>query len=464
MYKLFFFCLVISIGNTFAAVNFPSFLIVNKELEVKQQKKETDRFFFNSIFKSCLTKKLQKFYKEISKLHQENFLDGEFLAAKDSKILLHLRSDDVAKIAKNAGKSTQFMIGSTSKQFFAATLLKALYENFAVGKSEKRKTKEVKKLLHLSLSHFLPKNAPIWKDKMPNWANTITLHQLLSHTSGIPDYTEKPEYLAKNSSGKRECEIPHSIAEIMQIVLKYPLNFTPGSKYLYSNTDYLLIYEVISKITNMDASVYIQKAIFDPLGLSSTFSPQKGNSVQLRKSDPRSSRLIPQYVYDPTEDPVITQPPPYLVDVSWAQGAGSIISTASDLLKWNIALHEKKIVLPDSLYKLLIKKNLGGYAYGFFVQNLCKGIILFHPGRIGNYTANLVYLPKGKISIMRFAHICIYSPEIEKETKKMMEEFKDQIPDELQRAAIVRKKIIKKYPEVRGNYRGEDIFTSFLNE
>ncbi|NGX29238.1 MAG: D-alanyl-D-alanine carboxypeptidase [Candidatus Anoxychlamydiales bacterium] len=453
-YKLVFCSLAIGgLVNSLAAIE-SSAIWMQKIAKIKNAPHD-----HNSIPNSCLSKKLRSYIKEISALHQEGILDGEFLVAKGSKVLLDLKSADVAEIAVDTIGAPQFMIGSTSKQFTAAALLKALYENMAHGESETEKTADVKRLLHLPLSHFLPEDAVIWEGVMPAWANKINLHQLLSHTSGLPNFPTLPEFHAMNSLGKQALEIPHSKAEIMKIVLKYPLNFTPGSKFSYCNTGYLLTAEVISAITGMPLSLYLKKAFFDPLGLLSTFSPETGNSVQLREFAPCFTRLIPQYSYDPACDPAILHPPFYLDDVSWVQGAGSIISTAPDLLKWNIALHLTKTILPNVLYELYITKNLNDYAYGICLFDICDGIMLYHPGRIGNYTSTLVYIPEDEITIIRLTHICIDSPTIEKEIDEWTEGLKDQIPDPIERQLIVRRKIIEKYPDIRGNFRGEEIFS-----
>ncbi len=458
-YKLVFGCLAIGgLGNSLAAIESSPFLI-QKIAKVENTPLDPD-----SIPQSCITTKLQTFFNEISVLHQEGILDGEFLVAKGSKVLLHLRSDDVAEIAVATIGSAQFMIGSVSKQFFAAALLKALYENIAVGKSEAEKTADVKRLVHLPVSHFLPENAALWEGVMPDWANKISLYQLLTHTSGLPNFPELPEYHAMDSSGKQALEIPHSPEEIIKIVSKYPLNFPPGAKYSYSDTGYTMIAEVISAITGMKASLYVKEALFEPLGLLSTFNPETGNSVQLRESAPCFARLIPQYTYDPACDPEIFHPPFYLDDVSWPQGAGSIISTVPDLLKWNIALHQTKTVLPNSLYEFFITKNLNGYACGIITRELCGGIVLYHTGRIGNYMGILVYLPENEVSIIRYSHICINSPTIEKELEELLEELKDQIPDDIERQAVVSRMIIEQYPDIRGNFRADEIFKSFLKK
>ncbi|KKL09517.1 hypothetical protein LCGC14_2565070 [marine sediment metagenome] len=127
-YKLVFCSLAIGgLVNSLAAIE-SSAIWMQKIAKIKNAPHD-----HNSIPNSCLSKKLRSYIKEISALHQEGILDGEFLVAKGSKVLLDLKSADVAEIAVDTIGAPQFMIGSTSKQFTAAALLKALYENMAHG-------------------------------------------------------------------------------------------------------------------------------------------------------------------------------------------------------------------------------------------------------------------------------------------------------------------------------------------
>ena len=210
-----------------------------------------------------------------------------------------------------------------------------------------------------------------------------------------------------------------------------------------------MIAEVIETMTGKEASKYFQKALFDPLKLTSTLSIPKGNSIQLRESDPRCSRLVPELSYDPADDQSLS-PSTILHDVSWAHGAGSIISTAGDLLKWNVALHQNRSVLPRPLYELLIRKNLGEYAYGIFRDDDFGGeTLLTHHGRIGTYMSALLFLPGHQISVITLTHADVISPRIEQESEKLHEELKDDIPDLAKRSAAVSKILMEKYPDQR---------------
>jgi CubicO group peptidase (beta-lactamase class C family) len=408
---------------------------------------------------SVFSIKLETFMHDIRQLHEEGLLDGECLVAKGSSPILHLRSADVEEVA--AGVEPQFMIGSVSKQFFAVALIKALYDGVAAGETESEKIEQVKQLLQLPLSQFLPEEAPLWGGDMPDWAKEVTLHQLLSHTSGLPNYTAYG-FLEKDASGKRPCESPTSTQDILKMISKVPLEFAPGSEFSYSNTGYGIIAEVIGTITGMPAAEYLQLALFDPLEMTSTSNPVVGNELKLRESNPRCSHLVPEKMYDAPGGSATLELPLFYEDISGVQGSGSVISTASDLLKWNEALHDKQMVLPKALYELAISENKGGYAYGICRYESRVGLSLHHLGEVGKYVTKAHYFPEQKVSIIQLYYVGIDESKIEIESAELMVELEEVIPDDVKRHEEVMRRMGEKYPDTRGSSRRDDIFDSFL--
>jgi CubicO group peptidase (beta-lactamase class C family) len=408
--------------------------------------------------------KIKCFTNELTQLSREGLFNGEALIARGLEVLFNLKSSDVTEIAKVKKGDPQFMIGSVSKQFFAVALLKALYSITGEG-SESAKVESVKTLILQPLSYFLPKDSSLWADGMPEWANTISLYHLLSHTSGLPDYCNEcnEEYEALTDSGTKFCESfhPQAIREMLKIISKHPMNFAPGLKYSYSNTGYRLIAEVIQSITRMPASRYVHETLFVPLGMTSTYNPERGNGVQLRQSDPQCSRLVPELSYDLTDE-MHLHPAPGGEDLCWTQGDGSIISTAFDLLRWNVALHQRKSVLPKALYALFTRSNLNGYAYGIINKILYSGPVLSHNGGIGNYITTLAYLPEKEISIIQFRNAREKSPQLERAGDEMMEALKEEIPDVKKRGDTVNKVLRERHPDRRME-RIERMIDSLLN-
>lgn len=392
-----------------------------------------------------LDRKLAGFLDFVKDLQKQGLLDGEVLVVRNGQTLLNLQSEDLA--SSDPSNGPQFMIGSVSKQFFAVALLKSLYESSPYDKEE-LKIADVKKKLHSPISQFLPEESTVWDGDMPLWADEISLHHLLTHTSGIPNYTDTDEY--SNPIDPKNCwfESYRSPSEIIKLVLKEPLLFSPGSKYSYCNTEYVIIAETIEAITSLPAFQYIQEALFDHIGLSSTANPVQGQWDEL-KADPKLSRLVAPFQYDP-RDQLGIYPPLHCEDISTAKGSGSIISSSADLLKWNQVLHKDQSVLPKDLYHLLITANMDNYGYGIGIENTDTGVLLRHSGSIDSYRTLLYYMPEQDLSIIILSNICNDFDKIEDEFKENVEILRDTISDENELHQSALKMILDKYPNMRG--------------
>lgn len=400
------------------------------------------------IVSGDLDSRLTGFVEFVKDLHKKELLDGEVLIVRDGQTLLNLRSRDV--FAADTSNDPQFMIGSVSKQFFAVALLKALYD-WSTCETEELKISDVKNKLHEPISYFLPADSVIWDGNMPSWAREVSLHHLLTHTSGVPNYTASKEFsnLSPPNRNQRWYESYRSPSEIVSLISKDPLLFVPGSEYSYSNTGYTIIAEVIESITSLPAAQYLQEALFDRIGLSSTANPLKGQWDAL-KQDLTFSGLVAPFKYDPRGDQLELYPLAHCEDISVAKGGGSIISTSADLLKWNQSLHRDQSVLPKELYELLITPNMDDYGYGIGVEKNNTGVLLGHSGGIGSYRTLLLYMPEQDLSIVILSSICSDFDKIEAEIKEIDESLKDSIPDEKQRNEAAFKVILEKYPNTRG--------------
>lgn len=330
----------------------------------------------------------------LTDLHEKGKLDGEVLIAKDNQVLLHLQSQDI--LAAHYPAAPRFMIASLSKQFFAAALLKTLYEA-TPETDEETKCRVVEKALQKPLATYLSSSAEVWNGRMPKWAKRITLHELLTHTSGLSNFTDIEEYLAFDPQfrGFRFFEVPHSSADILQTIAKNPFSFAPGSGFEYCNTGYMFIAEVIKELTRLPISVYLNQLLFEPNGLNATTNPEAGRWEELNLDS--SSPQVPQLTFDPWENPNQLQVPKYSPNLATAQGSGSIVSTAEDLLAWNIALHQTKSILPEALYKLMTTPARENYAYGIGMENTRNGIVFRHPGYSGTHRSHLIYIPDTQI-------------------------------------------------------------------
>lgn len=423
----------------FCMASFLSSILVSAESAVSIETALNEQ-----IVSTDLNSRLTEFVEFVENLRKNDLLDGEVLIVRNGQTLLNSRSGDIFSV------EPQFMIGSISKQFFAVALLKALYD-WSSCETEELKISDVKKKLHEPVSHFLPADSVIWDGNMPAWASEVSLHHLLTHTSGVPNYTASKEYssISFPDQNQRWYESYRSTSEIVALISKEPLLFASGSEYSYSNTGYVIIAEVIESITSLSASQYLQEELFDRIGLFSTASPVKGQWDAL-KQEPKLFGLVAPLKYDPRGDQLELYPLTHCEDISVAKGGGSIISTSADLLKWNQSLHRDQSILPKELYELLITPNMDDYGYGIGIEKNDIGVILRHSGGIGSYRTRLLYMPEQDLSIVILSSVCSDFDKIEQEVKELDESLKDSITDEKQRNEAVFKIILKRYPNTRG--------------
>ena len=264
-----------------------------------------------------------------------------------------LRADDV------------FRIGSVSKQFAAAGLL-TLVESGKVGLDD-------------PLGKYLP--------DFPN-GGQITVLQLLNHTSGVKSYTSIPAVM----EGPLEKDV--STAQLIAAFKDEAPDFAPGTAWAYDNSGYVLVGAVIEVVSGQPWHEYLRRTLFEPLGMTRT-----GYGA-----DPRAAALQVQG-YMP-EDGKFVAPRP--MSMTFPHAAGALLSTVDDLLKWNRALHEGR-VLADADYTRMITPV--GHAidnnYGFGIgRDSVRGhTMLDHNGNIPGFASALAYIPGEDISVVVLQNI-----------------------------------------------------------
>ena len=265
---------------------------------------------------------------------------------------------------------TRFEIGSITKQFTAAAIL------------------QLKEQGKLSLSDSLSKYVPELKA-----AKDVPIEQMLWQVSGIPDYTETDAFkklIVSNSTG---VTIPTtgSIDAIVRMIAAKPLDFAPGSKWAYSNTNYVLLGHIVELASGMPWSSYIRTHIFAPAGMhESAFMEDEPHLKDMATGyTMQKGRLVPTGTF-----------------TGWARGAGAIVSTAGDLAKWDAALFGGKIVSPDDL-KLMTSPGpkpaggLGNYGFGWVVDSFDGQPRLWHNGgTLGFLSENQLYPALSQIVIV----------------------------------------------------------------
>ncbi len=264
----------------------------------------------------------------------------------------------MANIELSVPLSTEhkFGIGSISKQFAAVAILLLQQE----GK------------LHVDddIRKFLP--------NYNTWGRNISIRNILSHTSGIPSYTEI--YYFDTLVGKKI-----SIDKLVHFFESRPLLFEPGTNWSYSNSGYVLAAKIVEKISGMPFNDFLQKRIFQPLLMTET---------SLGSSEYAPKGKTGEYVAG-AKGPIKVEAS---YDWYWAYGAGQIISTADDMLKWNEALYDPNFLKPELLKlaheSFILKDGTDAhYALGWAVDQFAGRKIIQHGGAIGGYRSQGVRIP-----------------------------------------------------------------------
>jgi CubicO group peptidase (beta-lactamase class C family) len=253
---------------------------------------------------------------------------------------------------------TRFRIGSISKQFTAAAIL-------LLQQDGKLKTSDF-------ISRYYP-NSPA------SWSN-ITLRNLLTHTSGIPDV----------DFGLVMKYSPHTPEELMKGIPEKPLEFQSGTKAEYGNVNYMLLGEVIERASGEPYCQFLQERIFQPLQLTETGCDWNSTLVPHRAYGYRPSSHGPAGVEDD--------------DLSSLAGAGNLYSSTGDLIRWTEALHGGKVLSQASLAEM-VTPFLDGYGYGLQIDGEGPTLDIFHNGTVDGFFSCLDYIPATKTTVVVLSNL-----------------------------------------------------------
>jgi CubicO group peptidase (beta-lactamase class C family) len=257
--------------------------------------------------------------------------------------------------------ATKFRLGSVTKQFTAAAIL-LLAER---GK--------------LTLDDPIKKHIP---DAPAAW-DSITIYHLLTHTSGIPNFTNLPDY----KSLKLE-DTP--VAKTIASVRDKPLEFVPGERMSYSNSGYLVLGYVIERVTGASYEKFVTDNIFTPLGMKD--SGYDSNAVVIPR---RASGYVPS-----PSGPANAG----FVHMSIPHAAGALYSTTGDLLRWEQGLFGGKVISAASLARMTTPFK-SDYALGVVVRTANGRKMVQHGGGIDGFNTFLAYYPDDKLTVAVLANL-----------------------------------------------------------
>ena len=271
------------------------------------------------------------------------------------------------KIPNN--QNIEYKVASVSKQFTAAAILKLIKER------------------KISFADDIRKYIPAF----PDYGTPITVYNLLYHTSGIRDY------MALMWLTGISFENPFSNKDALQIIFRQKeLNFKPSTRCVYSNSNYILLAEIIEAVTSTSLSEYTQKNLFESIGMTQTgFGYPKGAKTELALS------------YSSTKNGYLAYK-----NANVCVGDGGVYTTLNDLLKWDAQFYDS-LSLNNSLLILgkLDNGNSLSYGMGIMTGRYRNEPIQMHPGAFLGYRAEVLRFPKKGISIICLGNFDEINPE-----------------------------------------------------
>lgn len=285
------------------------------------------------------------------------------LVIKDGKTILR-KGYGMADLEHSKSQTPEMVsrIGSVTKQFTSTAILKLMEE----GKLK----------LDDPITKFLP--------DYPTQGKTVTVWNLLNHTSGIKSYTSIESNMTTENKAKN---LTH--AQLLGTFQNMPFDFNPGDQWLYNNSGYYLLGMIIEKVSGISWGEYLTKNFFKPLKMNSTVTDdtklKSGEAIGYGKNGDK-------YVVADFVHPSI----PF--------AAGSIASTVDDLWKWNNAIFNYKVISQASLDKAwtptkLNDGSLQSYGFGWSISRIGIQKAISHGGGIDGYLTFALYIPESKLFV-----------------------------------------------------------------
>ncbi len=256
---------------------------------------------------------------------------------------------------------TKFRLGSVTKQFTAAAIL--LLE------------RQGRLSVQDSVCKFMENCPQAWQP--------VTIHHLLSHTSGIPNFTSFPDYLEKMAMPcPPECTIER--------LREKPLDFPTGEKWSYSNSGYILLGYIIEKVAGEPYDKFLRENILEPLALEDTgydhsveILPQRARGYSRQSDTLRNARYL---------------------DMTIPHAAGAMYSTVEDLYRWDQALYTD-MLLPAAVREAMFTPVKNNYAYGWGVRRQLERTMIGHGGGINGFSAFIARYPDDRATVIVLSNV-----------------------------------------------------------
>jgi len=299
----------------------------------------------------------------IAEAYPNNGPGISLLIAKDGKAI-YQNEGGLANVELQVpiNEKSVFEIGSITKQFTSTAILMLAEQ----GK--------------LSLDDEITKYIPDY----PTKGHKITIHHLLNHTSGIKSYTSMQSFFKLDRTDMTP-------TELIDVFKNEPMDFNPGEDYRYNNSGYILLGHIIEVISKESYADFIQKNIFKPLKMTSSYYGSMTKIIPNRASG-----------YSPGSDGMANA---NYLSLTLPYAGGSLMSTTGDLLKWQNAVRTYQLISKESYGKATNGSVLNSgrkidYGYGWSKGDVSGSSTVEHSGGIYGFTSNGIYLPQEDIYVI----------------------------------------------------------------
>jgi len=267
---------------------------------------------------------------------------------------------------------TVFQMGSVGKQF-TATAVMMLVQDGKVGFDD-------------TITKYFPEGPAAWHD--------ITVRELLTHTSGIPDYGAEENTMSKGVIDFRK---DYTEDELVRIFAALPLDFPPGSKWSYSNTGYVLLGVLIHRVTGQFYGDVLQERIFKPLGMSATRIISEADIIPHRSS---GYRLV---------DGVLKNQE-WVAPSLNTTADGALYSNVRDMGKWDAALYTARLLPPAALAAMWTPVRLNDgtthpYGFGWEVTSVNGHRVVRHDGAWQGFTMSIARYVDDRLTVIVFTNL-----------------------------------------------------------
>lgn len=353
------------------------------------------KFILLTLFLFAITlTKAQNFERSVDSLISTVFKDKNgpgavFMVAKDGKAI-YQKAFGKANLELGVDMNTKnvFQLGSMTKQFTAIAILMLAEQ----GK--------------LAVTDPITKYLPDYPA-----GDKITLHELLTHTSGIKDFT-------KMKSIQQIAQKDLSPKELIAFFKNEPMDFLPGEKFDYNNSGYVILGHIIELVSGETYENYIQKYIFEKIGMENSRYASDLAVINNRA-----------YGYNKKETGYINKAK---ISFTIPFSSGSLMSTLGDMLKWQNALNLNLLLKPETINKAFTtyKLNSGeafNYGYGWHLKEINGIATREHGGSIFGFKTMGVYMPSANIYVVGFSNCDCNSPTqlVREVTKFALAKFKN---------------------------------------